>query len=136
MNARAVFGYLFFAMSIALCGYQLVAFPAVGKPGDQQLALLMVLTVASGLLSFMALGPGRGGTSMLMSVVAFAAAFVSLAGSAFCVVTGHDQMTTLLYGLLFGYAFLFLFIGVVFSVASRQVGEQKQKGPGDDAPRR
>jgi len=120
MNTRIAFGYLFLLLSVALCAYQVVDFPFYNRPDGGYLFLLMGLTIASGMLSFLALERRGAPASGLLAVAAFAVTFLSLAGAAVCAATGQTQMTPVRYGLVMTYALLFFFVGVIFSIRSKQ----------------
>lgn len=119
MSVRVLFGYLFLVLGVVLCAYQIASFPFEGGPEQSRLFLLVLLTTVSALLSFLALERRAAPASIVMAFVAFALAFFCVAGCAYCVVSGRTQITPLEYGILFGYAFLFVFIGSLFSIVAR-----------------
>ena len=122
MNTRILFGYLFFSLSVVLTALQFIGFPLLGALEGVQLLLLSLTTLASLLLSFLAVETSRRQSASVLSLVSFAVTFIALAACATFALLDLAGMSAVKYSLLLLYAGFYGAVGLVFSFRARKFG--------------
>ena len=127
MKIRAIFGYLFFLLSVIFCAIQLITLPASERLEATPLLLQFSSAVVCLLLGSMAVQSGHRTATVTISVIAFSVCFLALLAAGVLAMKESGEMAPIKYVLFLAYAGLFALFGLAFSFVAGKSGAVRPK---------